>query len=189
VAQFCANFLFVYHAEHYLASGLVAAIYALLMVPNALLARVLLGTPLKGRFLAGSGVAMAGIALLVAKEEHGGVGREALMGLVLALGGLLSASLANVMQATDTGRRQAVVPLVAWAMLFGALVDGGGVGCGRAAGDGRPPALLGRGGLAGDCRFGHHLPALFRADPQHGAGARLFAGDRAGGGDGALHPV
>jgi drug/metabolite transporter (DMT)-like permease len=101
----------------------VAAIYALLMVPNALLARVLLGTPLKGRFLAGSGVAMAGIALLVAKEEHGGVGREALMGLVLALGGLLSASLANAMQATDTGRRQAVVPLVAWAMLFGALVD------------------------------------------------------------------
>ena len=123
VAQFSANYLFVYHAEGHIASGLVAVIYALLMVPNALLARVVLGTRLRGRFLAGSGVAIAGIALLMAKEYQGGAGKSALIGVALALGGMVSASVANVVQATPAGRRQAVVPLLMWAMVVGAVVD------------------------------------------------------------------
>lgn len=124
VAQFSANYLFVYHAEGHIASGLVAVIYALLMVPNAVLARLVLGARLRGRFLAGSGVAMAGIAMLMAKEYQGGAGLNALIGVGLALGGLISASLANVVQATQAGRRQAVVPLLMWAMVVGAVVDG-----------------------------------------------------------------
>ena len=124
VTQFSGNYLFVYHAEGHIASGLVAVIYALLMVPNALLARVVMGTRLRGRFLVGSGVAMGGIAMLMAKEYQGGAGSRALIGVALALGGLVCASVANVVQATPAGRRQAVVPLLMWAMVVGAIVDG-----------------------------------------------------------------
>jgi len=123
VMQFSANYLFVYHAEGHIASGLVAVIYALLMVPNALLSRVVLGARLRVRFLAGSGVAIVGIAMLMAKEYQGGAGVKALIGVALALGGMVSASVANVVQATKAGRRQAVVPLLMWAMVVGALVD------------------------------------------------------------------
>jgi len=123
VMQFSANYLFVYHAEGHIASGLVAVIYALLMVPNALLSGVVLGARLRGRFLAGSGVAIVGIAMLMAKEYQGGAGVKALIGVALALGGMVSASVANVVQATKAGRRQAVVPLLMWAMVVGALVD------------------------------------------------------------------
>ncbi|WP_374282613.1 DMT family transporter [Novosphingobium sp.] len=122
--QFFGNFQLVYRSEHYLTSGLVAVIFALLLVPNALLARLFLRAPLSGRFLAGTGVALAGIALLLTHEYRaapaaGGV----LTGIALVGCALLCASSANVLQATELARRQPVVPLIAWAMLWGTLAD------------------------------------------------------------------
>ena len=122
--QFCANVQFVYRAEAYLTSGLVAVIYALLMVPNALLSRLFLKTPLGGRFLAGSAVTMVGIALLLINEARAApAGTAVTLGIALALAGLLSASATNVMQAGSTARRLPTVPLIAWAMLWGTLFD------------------------------------------------------------------
>ena len=123
-AQFCCNFQFVYRAEQHLTSGLVAVIYALLMVPNALLARLVLKQPIHGRFLTGSAVAIGGIALLLLHEYRIAppTGRV-LLGVALSIGGLLSASVSNIAQASEPGKRQAVVPLIAWAMLLGTAVD------------------------------------------------------------------
>lgn len=128
--QFFGNFQFVYRAEHYLTSGLVAVLYALLMVPNAALSRLFLKVPLGGRFLLGSGVAIAGIALLLLHEYRSApaavaslTGGSVALGIALTLGGLLCASAANVLQATQLARRQAVVPLIAWAMVIGTLAD------------------------------------------------------------------
>ena len=126
VAQFVANFHFVYRAEHYLTSGIVAVFYATLMVPNALLARFFLKTPLGGRFLAGSAVALAGVAVLLLNEYRlAPPGGEVPLGIALMLGGLAGASSANVLQATEVARRTPVVPLLAWAMGIGAALDVG----------------------------------------------------------------
>ena len=38
VTQFCVNFNAVYLAERYITSGLVATVFALLLIPNSLLA-------------------------------------------------------------------------------------------------------------------------------------------------------
>ena len=43
VSQFCCNFNFVYRAEGYITSGLVAVTFALLLVPNAAFARLFSG--------------------------------------------------------------------------------------------------------------------------------------------------
>ena len=124
VMQFCGNFQFVYRAEQHLTSGLVAVLYALLMVPNALLSRALLGVRLHPRFLLGSLVAMAGIALLLLHEYRLAPPiSEVPLGLALALAGLLCASTANVLQATEASRAQPLVPLIAWAMLAGTVAD------------------------------------------------------------------
>ncbi len=124
VVQFCANFQFVYRAEQHLTSGLVAVLYALLMVPNALFSRVFLGVRLSAGFIVGSIVAMAGIGLLLLHEYRLAPPTSAVpLGLALALAGLLCASLANVLQATAAGRRQPLVPMIAWAMLAGAVAD------------------------------------------------------------------
>ena len=124
LTQFCGNFQFVYRAEQHLTSGLVAVLYALLMVPNALFSRVWLGVRLRPRFLLGSAVAMAGIGLLLLHEYRLAPPTAAVpLGLTLALAGLLCASVSNVLQATEAGRGQALVPLIAWAMLAGAVAD------------------------------------------------------------------
>lgn len=126
LTQFCGNFQFVYRAEQHLTSGLVAVLFALLMVPNALFSRIWLGVRLSPRFLLGSAVAMAGIALLLLHEYRLAPPKsDVLLGLALALAGLLCASTANVLQATKDGRGQALVPLIAWAMLAGVVANAG----------------------------------------------------------------
>lgn len=124
LTQFCGNYQFVYQAEHYLTSGLVAVFYALLLVPNAALSRLFLGTPVTPRFVAGSLVAVGGIALLLLHEarmasSHGGV----VWGIVLSVFGLLAASIANVLQAGPVARRTLAVPLMAWSMIWGLAFD------------------------------------------------------------------
>ena len=125
LTQFCGNFNFVYRAEQHLTSGVVAVMFGMLMVPNALLARWWLGQAVTRRFLLGSAVAIAGIALLLVHEAHvARLGGNVLLGVALALGGLMSASIANVGQATETGRAQPMITLLAFSMLYGTLIDG-----------------------------------------------------------------
>jgi len=123
--QFFANFQMVYQAERYLPSGVVAVIFALLVVPNAVLGRIMLGRAVSQRFIVGSVIAGAGIALLMLHEYRDATGGESVLaGLAFSAGAILSASFANVLQATDGARRQPVVVLLAWAMLAGTFADG-----------------------------------------------------------------
>ena len=124
IPQFALNFQLVYASEQHLTSGIVAVLFALLLVPNALLARAFLGQPLTGRFLVGSGIAIAGIALLMLHEARlAAPGAHALLGIALAVGGLLSASVANVLQSSPQARRVPMLSMLAWAMLIGTVVD------------------------------------------------------------------
>nr|WP_246359731.1 DMT family transporter [Stakelama sediminis] len=126
LSQFCLNFNFVYRAEQYITSGLVAAIIALILVPNALLARLFLGQRMGGQLLAGSALALLGIALLFVQEARLDVSANGAMwlGIGLAVLGMLAASAASVMQATQTARRYPMIPMLAVAMLIGAVLDG-----------------------------------------------------------------
>ncbi|WP_324262073.1 DMT family transporter [Altererythrobacter sp. H2] len=124
LTQFCGNFNFVYRAEMHLTSGIVAVMFGMLMVPNALLGRWWLGQQVTPRFLLGSLVAIAGIALLLVHEAQTvRLDGNVLLGVVLAVGGILSASIANVVQANPTGRSLPMVSLLAWSMLYGTIID------------------------------------------------------------------
>lgn len=126
ISQFCFNFNFVYRAEKYITSGLVAVIFALLLVPNAAFARVFLGQRMGRQLLVGSAVAMAGVALLFlheARSDPHGVSAS-LSGIAWTLAAVLSASSANVLQATDTAKRYPMGSTLAIAMVMGALLDG-----------------------------------------------------------------
>ena len=124
LAQFCGNFLFVYHAELHITSGIVAVMFALLMVPNALFARFLLGERVQGGFLLGSAVAIVGVVLLLVHEARAApMGDNVPLGIALTVGGILAASLANVVQANETGRALPMASLLAWAMLYGIIAD------------------------------------------------------------------
>ena len=122
--QFVLNFNFVYRAELYIPSGLLAVAFALLMVPNAILARLWLGSRVSRRFLAGSALGIAGVFMLFAQQLSLPDARDAaLIGLGLTAAGLLSASVANVMQATPKGRSLPPLAGLGWAMLAAALLN------------------------------------------------------------------
>lgn len=124
-SQFVCNFNFFYRAELHLTSGIVAVLFAMLMLPNALLGRIALGTKVTGRFLLGTAIALGEIALLLAHESMA-MPQEASIGLGLAfvVGGIMSASIANVMQATKVAQRTPMLVMLAWAMGWGMLGDG-----------------------------------------------------------------
>ncbi|WP_245843958.1 DMT family transporter [Sphingomonas spermidinifaciens] len=123
--QFVLNFNFVYRAELYVTSGLVAVVFALLLVPNAILSRLFLGQRMGRQLIAGSVIAMGGIALLFIHEariDAGGASRT-LTGIAITLAGVCSASVANVMQASGTARAYPMAAMLGWAMLIGAGID------------------------------------------------------------------
>jgi drug/metabolite transporter (DMT)-like permease len=126
LAQFVLNFNFVYRAEAHITSGLVAVLFALLIVPNALMGAAFLKQTITGRFLAGSLIAIAGVAMLIAQELRAdSAGTTAtLLGTVLTIAGVLSASVANIMQGTAQARAQPMATALAWGMIWGTGMNG-----------------------------------------------------------------
>ncbi len=124
--QFVINFNAVYMAEQHITSGLVATVFALLLIPNSLLGWAFLGQKLTRRFLWSSAVAVCGIGMLFVHElqEHPGESGQILLGIGMTLAGMLGASVANVFQARDEVRRYPLFTLLTWAMALGALMDG-----------------------------------------------------------------
>jgi len=124
--QFCINFNAVYLAERHITSGVVATVFALLLIPSSLLGWAYLGQKPSQRFFWSSTVAVAGIVLLFAHElnEHPAVGGQITVGIGLTLAGMLGASIANVVQARPEIRHYPLFGLLAWSMAWGALIDG-----------------------------------------------------------------
>ena len=178
LAQFVANFNFVYRAEHYLTSGVVATVYALLVIPNSVLAWIAFRQPVGRAFILGSLVAITGIAMLLLREYRAApVTPDAvLLGVALSVGGLLSASVANVMQGMDIARRLPMVAVLTWAMLIGSLLDAAyaWITAGPPAVEWRAGYLLGIAwlGIAGSVVT---FPLYFRLIQRIGAGRAAYS--------------
>ncbi len=123
--QFVVNYNSVYIAELYITSGLAAVVFALLVVPNALLARIFFGARITARFALGSAIAMAGVALLFVQEmRHTSISSGAVLaGLAWTLLAVLAASVANVMQLAQGVKSRSIAAMLGWAMLYGAAAD------------------------------------------------------------------
>lgn len=125
IPQYALNYHAVYIAERHVASGLVAVIFALLVVPNALFAWTFLRQPVTRAFLIGTGVALAGMTLLFAHEiAAAAAGRSALLvGIGWSLLAVLFSSVANVIQAAPAARGVAVPTLMMWGMAYGTALN------------------------------------------------------------------
>jgi drug/metabolite transporter (DMT)-like permease len=125
VTQFSINFNSVYMAEKFITSGVVATVFALLLIPNSLMAWAFLDQKPNRRFLAAGAVAIAGVGLLFAHELRTSPmdGKDIAVGLALTMLGLLGASSANVYQAGAEARRHPLLALLAWSMAIGAILD------------------------------------------------------------------
>jgi drug/metabolite transporter (DMT)-like permease len=125
IPQFCLNFNFVYAAEHHVTSGLVATVFALLMVPNSALAWLFLKQRATFGFVAGSAIACVGVALLFVQEIRASPTStgEVFLGIGLTLLGVLSASAANILQSSRGLASWPLASLLAWGMVYGILAN------------------------------------------------------------------
>lgn len=123
--QFCVNLNTVYLAERHITSGVVATVFALLLIPSSLLAWAFLGHRPTARFAWSSLIAVAGIILLFIHElnEHMAAPRQVVAGILLTMVGMLGASVATVAQARPEVRRLPLLALLAWSMAAGTLID------------------------------------------------------------------
>src|SRR3982751_5471389 len=123
--QFCINFDAVYLAERHITSGVVATVFALLLIPSSLMGWAFLGQRPSARFAWSSLVAVSGIALLFVHEirAHSASAGQIVTGIGLTLVGMLGASFANVLQARPEIRRFPLFAMLAWSMAAGALID------------------------------------------------------------------
>jgi drug/metabolite transporter (DMT)-like permease len=117
---FGLNYLCVYWAERYIASGLVAVLFSLIVFLNLVGVRVFFATPVNRRTLVGATLGVIGVALLFWRELSTGPG-DAGLGILFATGATVLASAGNLLAVRNQRHGVPLLPGVAWGMAYGAL--------------------------------------------------------------------
>jgi drug/metabolite transporter (DMT)-like permease len=119
---FGLNYIAVYWAEQYVASGLVAIVFSTIVFMNPIGARFAFGVPLTVRTLVAAALGVAGIALLFLPEldaaRHGG---SAALGIVFAFAGTVIATVGNLIAVRNHNAGLPTFPATAWGMAYGTL--------------------------------------------------------------------
>jgi drug/metabolite transporter (DMT)-like permease len=120
---FSLNYLLVYLAELRLTSGLVAVIFSTLVFMNILIGTLFLGTPVRLNVVIGALIGLAGISLVFLPELRAFSLRDrGFAGLLLSLGGTLSASIGNIVAARNQQEGLPVVQTNAFGMGYGGIL-------------------------------------------------------------------
>jgi len=117
---FGLNYLCVYEAEQSIASGLVAALFSLIVFLNLVGVRIFFATPINGRTLVGAVLGVTGVTLLFWRE-FGNYHGDTLRGIAFAAGATVLASGGNLVAVRNQRRGVPLLPGVAWGMGYGAL--------------------------------------------------------------------
>ena len=122
VSLFGLNYWIIYLAESYLASGIIAAIFSLIVLFNIINSRIFLKRPTNAYIVLGGFVGLSGICLLFYPElTSAGSEDGAIIGFALGLTAVFIASLGN-MAATRNGLTGlSVWSINAWGTLYGAI--------------------------------------------------------------------
>ena len=122
--MFSANYLFTYYAINYVTSGLVAVVFSLLVVMNAMFERLFFARPLESRLLIAAMLGVIGVACLFWPEVRSfNLGDLAIYGVILALVSVTFASLGNMAAIASTGRGYSVISLNAHGQAWGAMTS------------------------------------------------------------------
>jgi len=120
---FSLNYILVYLAEQNLTSGLVAIVFAMMILSNVVLGAIFLRNPIRPRVVLGGVIGVAGLALVFGPELAGfAQGGGWRLGLLLSAAAVLSASVGNILSARNQRAGLPVVQTNAYGMAYGAAV-------------------------------------------------------------------
>lgn len=120
---FGANYVLVYHSERYLASGLVAVVFSLMVFCNIIGMRLFFAHAIAPRMIVGALLGVTGVALLfwpeLARFQGGAQGA---VGLGIALSATVVASLGNLIALRNHRAGIPVRASTGYGMLYGAAL-------------------------------------------------------------------
>ena len=120
--MFGLNYVCVYLSEQSLASGLVAVASSVIVFWNIIGMRVFFGSPINPVIALAALIGVGGVVLVFLPDiANFSASGPAVRGLVLALIGAVSASLGSMAALRNQKHHIPIVPLIAWAMLYGTL--------------------------------------------------------------------
>ncbi len=119
---FGLNYVLIYVAERYVASGLVAVVFSTIVFMTPIGTRIVFGTPITPRLAIGATLGVAGVALLFLPElRAAGEGGDTALGMACALGATLIAAIGNLVSMRLQRDGVPVSTGTAWGMAYGAL--------------------------------------------------------------------
>jgi len=122
--MFSANYLFTYYAINYVTSGLVAVVFSMIVVTNALFERLFFRRPFERRLIFASVLGVVGVSFLFWPEVQSFDLRDnSVLGVFLTLVAVTFASLGNMAAIVSTGRDLPVVTVNAHGMAWGAVMS------------------------------------------------------------------
>ncbi len=117
------NYLCVYLAERYIASGLVAVVFSTIVFMSPVLMRLRYGDPVKPRTLLAAALGVLGVGLLFLPElDAARQGGDVARGIALALGATFLAALGNLVAVRNHRAGVPTLPSTAWGMAYGAML-------------------------------------------------------------------
>jgi len=115
------SYVCVYHAERFIASGLVAVGFSASPLLAGLGASMLFGVVVGGRFVAGGVLGLAGVALIfwpeIARPSGGGRGA---LGALLTVGAVLLSAVGSIVSSRNRTLGVPLLPAMGFGMLYGA---------------------------------------------------------------------
>lgn len=121
--NFSINYIILYEAQKYLTSAMASIAFSTLLLLNILNTRIFFGTRIQPKVYVGAVIGITGILVLfyptIAIQTYD---QTALIGLVLALGGTLVASLGNMVSVRNSRSGMSILAVNAWGMIYGTLV-------------------------------------------------------------------
>jgi drug/metabolite transporter (DMT)-like permease len=123
LGMYCVSYIFVYFAESYIVSGMVAVGYSASPMLAMLASRLFYGTPITRAVLAGSILGIAGIVLVFWNEfAQVGASRDATLGAGFTALSVLISTGGTMMAMRVQRRKLAIWPSMAWSMFYGGVV-------------------------------------------------------------------
>ena len=118
------NYIGVYWAERYVASGMVAVAFSTIVFMSPVGMRLVYGEALTLRTLVAAAMGVSGVGLLFLPQlETVGDGRSTAIGIAITLGATALAAAGNIIAIRNHRAGLPTLPATAWGMLYGSLVS------------------------------------------------------------------
>ncbi len=120
--MFCLSYIFVYHAELYIVSAMVAVAYSASPMINMFASRLLFGTPLTVRVSIAASLGIVGIVCVFWNEfSKLTLGHDAKLGILFTVLSVIASSAGSMVAMRTQRRGFDTWPSMAWGMFYGGL--------------------------------------------------------------------